>query len=67
MLLAGCAAERGNGPSALDARTASPALEFRSAFDGYRAFSDQELADWRKANEEVTAAGGPVEHGGGHR
>lgn len=41
-----------------DARAKVPALEHRSAFDGYRQYADPELRDWRKSNEEVGAAGG---------
>lgn len=31
---------------------------YQSAFDGYRAFAEQDLADWRRANEQVGSAGG---------
>ena len=40
---------------------------YRSAFDGYRAFAEQDLADWRSANEQVgkpESPGGAAEHGG---
>jgi hypothetical protein len=63
LFVAGAAAAKDGRPSALDPRAKAPRLEFRSAFEGYRPFAEQELADWRKANEEVAAAGGH----GGHR
>ena len=39
-----------------------PATQFRSAFEGYRPFAEQEPRDWGKANEEVGAAGGHAGH-----
>jgi hypothetical protein len=39
-----------------------PAVEFRSAFEGYRPYVEQELRDWRKANNEVGAADGHAGH-----
>lgn len=45
-------------PSPLDPKAKAPAAHFRSAFEGYRAFAQTQPADWRKANEEVGAAGG---------
>jgi hypothetical protein len=60
--LAGCAAtpqERGPDPTESGAKV--PPVEFRTSFEGYRPFAEQEMQDWRKANEEVGAAGG---HGG---
>jgi hypothetical protein len=62
LLAAGCAAGQAAAPPDPRATQAKvPSVEYRSALEGYRAFSEQELADWRKANEEVGAAGG---HGG---
>lgn len=63
MLFAGLAlAQASDRPSALDPKAKSPAVEFRSAFEGYRPFADQEQRDWRKANEEVREAGGHAGH-----
>jgi hypothetical protein len=63
LLLAGAAAAQGDGrASALDPRVKVPPVEFRSAFDGYRPYADQEMRDWRGANEEVGAAGGHAGH-----
>jgi hypothetical protein len=61
--LAGCAAtpqERGPDPTESGAKV--PPVEFRTAFEGYRPFAEQEMLDWRKANEEVGAAGGHAGH-----
>jgi hypothetical protein len=63
VILAGAAAAQSAGrPSAADPKAAVPAVQYRSAFEGYRPFADQELADWRKANEGVAAAGGHGAH-----
>ena len=56
LLLAGAAAAKDGRPSALDAQAKVAPVEFRSAFEGYRPFAEQELADWRRANDEVRAA-----------
>jgi uncharacterized lipoprotein YmbA len=62
LLLAGCAAGQADVRlGSLDAQAKVPAVEYRSAFESYRAFKDEELQDWRGANDEVGAAGG---HGG---
>ncbi len=63
LLLAACAAsENQSRPEVTDARAKVPAVEFRTAFEGYRPFAEQEQQDWRKANEEVGAAGGHAGH-----
>ena len=67
LLLAGCAAgpkEVRPDPTA-SAAGVSP-VEFRSAFEGYRAFADPQLQDWRKANEDVGAAGAHAGQRPGH-
>ena len=33
-------------------------LAYRSAFDGYRGFTDQPVESWRKANDDVGRIGG---------
>jgi hypothetical protein len=64
LLLAGTAvAQSEDRQNAIDPQAKVPPVEFQSAFKGYRPFADEELGDWRKANEEVGAAGGH----GGHR
>ena len=45
-------------PNVLEPRAPVPPIEYRSAFESYRPFTEQALANWRKANEEVAAAGG---------
>jgi hypothetical protein len=62
-LLSGCAARQAEPPvAARDAQAKVPPVAYHSAFEGYRPFADQELADWRRANEEVGAAGGHAGH-----
>ena len=58
VLLAGAAAALEGRPNPLDPQAKAPQVQFRSAFEGYRPYTEQDLADWRKANEEVGAAGG---------
>ena len=60
-VVAGCGAPAPARPDAENPRAAVSAVEYRSAFEGYRPFADPELADWRQANEGVGAAGA---HGG---
>jgi hypothetical protein len=63
-LLAGCSVAHVDGRSLgpVEPGAQVPSVVFNSAFDGYRSFADQELQDWRKANEEVGAAGGHRGH-----
>lgn len=51
-------------PAPSRAEAPAPALVYRSTFADYRTFAEEEQApgDWRKANEEVRAAGGPAGH-----
>ncbi len=37
---------------------AAAPLPYRSAFEGYRPFADQEVAPWKQANDEVGRIGG---------
>lgn len=58
----GVAAQEARRPDSADpGMKAGPAV-YRSAFDGYRSFADEELRDWRSANKEVGAAGGHLGH-----
>lgn len=41
-----------------DPKAPVPAVTYRSAFEGYRPYAEPELVPWRRANEEVGAAGG---------
>jgi hypothetical protein len=59
LLFAGVAIAQGEGRSdPRHSKATVPPVEFRSAFEGYRPYAEQELRDWRKSNEEVGAAGG---------
>jgi hypothetical protein len=62
LFVAGAAAAQDGRPSALDPQAKVAPVQFRSAFEGYRSFADQELADWRKANDEVRAAAAGPKH-----
>ena len=82
ILFASFAAAQGDGrANPLDPGAKSPAVQYRSAFEGYKPFAERDLSDWRKANDEVGAAaqktskpapgkpesaGGPSEKRGGH-
>lgn len=63
--VAAAAAQSAQRPNPLDANAKVPAAEYRSAFDGFRPFAEEDLADWRKSNEEVGAAGGHAGHQAG--
>ena len=45
-------------PAASNAAGKSGAAPVRSAFDGYRAYNDEELSNWKAANENVARIGG---------
>jgi len=65
LVLAGCAATQNEPrPDPLDSGANVPPVEFRSAFADYRPFAEQEMQDWRQANEAVREAGGHAGHGG---
>lgn len=61
-LTASAAAQYERRPDPLEPKAKVPAPVYRSTFEGYRAFADEELRDWRKSNEEVGAAGGQAGH-----
>ncbi len=42
----------------LDAKAKVPALNYRSSFSRFRAFSDDKPVSWREANEAVARIGG---------
>jgi len=58
----GCA-QSAAGPDLAVPAAKAPALEYRSAFEGYQAFTDDKLVPWRDANDAVKEGG---DHGG-HR
>jgi len=41
------------GPDPAMSAGKAPALDYRSAFEGYQAFTDDKLVPWRDANETV--------------
>ena len=45
-------------PAASNAAGKSGAAPLRSAFDGYRAYNDEEVSNWKAANENVARIGG---------
>jgi hypothetical protein len=45
-------------PDPANPAAAVPALNYNSAFAGYRGYREEPLAPWRGVNEEVTRAGG---------
>ena len=63
VLFAGLAIAQSDGRSdPRNPKAKVPPVEFRSAFEGYRPYTDPDLRDWRKSNEEVGAAGGHAGH-----
>lgn len=58
LVLAGPAVSQDYRPGPLDPKAKVPPVEYRSAFEGYRPFAEQDLANWRRSNDEVGAAGG---------
>lgn len=55
-------AQRADRPDPLDPGAPVARIEYRSAFEDYRAFVDEETVDWRKANDDVREAGGHAGH-----
>ena len=54
ILCAGAAVAQSAGrANPLDPQAKVPPVEYRSAFEGYRPFADQDPRDWRDANEGV--------------
>ena len=52
----------GVSPGPADNKTVSPTPHYQSAFADYRAWSDPEQMNWRKANDEAGAMGGHMGH-----
>lgn len=59
---AGAALAQARPPEPADASIKGPPLQYRSVFEDYRPFTEQEVGSWRKANEEVAAVGGHKGH-----
>jgi hypothetical protein len=45
-----------------DSRAQVPPVQYRSAFEGYRSYSEPPAIQWRDANDEVRAFGGHAGH-----
>jgi hypothetical protein len=45
-------------PDPADPKAKVPAIEHRSAFEGYRSYAEPEVSRWREMNEEVGKVGG---------
>lgn len=50
-----------------DPSASAPPAAYNSAFEGYRPFREEPIADWRALNAEVGAAGGHIGIVGGAR
>ncbi len=57
---AGAAAQEAARPDPADPRIKTPDARYRSAFDGYRGYTDKDRVPWRVANEEARELGGHV-------
>ncbi len=57
-LLAGYANAQTNAPAASNTSAAVPPAPFKSAFEGYQAYSDDKMTNWKAANDEVARIGG---------
>lgn len=63
VLLAGAPSAQSDGPAdPADSHAKVPQIAYRSAFERYQPYADQDLRDWRKSNEEVGIAGGHAGH-----
>lgn len=57
---AGWATAQQPRPDPRDPKVKVPPLEYRSAFESYRRYSEPEVSGWREVNEEVRRIGGHV-------
>ena len=60
-LLVGHASAQTNKPAPPDSAAptvAASSTPFKSAFEGYQAYSDDKMTNWRAANDEVARIGG---------
>ena len=51
-------AQQAEGTAPRESATKAPGLTYRSAFEDYRPFRDQQLAPWREVNDDVARVGG---------
>ena len=47
-------------PAPAEPSAPAPGILYQSAFENYRAYRDEPLADWRTVNDEVSRVGGHV-------
>lgn len=52
------AAQQPQRPDPGDPKARAPAVEHRSALEGYRRYAEPEVAAWREMNQEVGRVGG---------
>lgn len=57
-LLASHAGAQTTAPALPATRTAATPAPFKSAFEGYQAYSDDKMTNWKAANDEVARIGG---------
>ena len=57
-LLTGHASAQTKTPALAAPPAAAAPAPFKSAFEGYRAFSDDKMTSWKAANDEVARIGG---------
>ena len=57
-LLAGHANAQTKAPAASSTHAVVPPAPFKSAFEGYQAYSDDKMTSWKAANDEVARIGG---------
>ncbi|HYH41010.1 MAG TPA: hypothetical protein VD867_03420 [Burkholderiales bacterium] len=60
VLLCACFAPGASLAAVSPAPPAAPVAEYRSAFESYRAYREEPIADWRAVNEDVARAGGHI-------
>ena len=62
MLLIVCLVQVGSlfaaEPKPMDPTASTPPVKYQSAFEGYRSYKEEPIADWRALNAEVGAVGG---------
>lgn len=64
-LYSAAAATQPARPAPADPSARTPGVEYRSAFENYQAYKEQEIANWRAANDEVREAAGHKGHAPG--
>ena len=65
MLFSAMASAQSARPAPGDPAAKVPPVHYQSAFENYQAFREQEIANWRGANDEVRDAAGHKGHAPG--